>query len=93
MPLVVERVGDNLFSLAHYGEQNGDLMADPEMVVLCTEIGWCPVSFRNDYVGVRRECVRLDAGERITHVAPREKRDQTSFLNTWLKNLRHQQGV
>ena len=32
MPLSVDRTGDNTFALAHYGEQNGDLMADPDMV-------------------------------------------------------------
>ena len=36
MPVVVELVGDikgygKVISIAHYGEQNGDLMADPEM--------------------------------------------------------------
>ena len=40
MPLVAEKVGEGFWvdihlmqlSLAHYGEGNGDLMADPEMM-------------------------------------------------------------
>jgi hypothetical protein len=32
MPLCIEVIGPNLISIAHYGLQNGDLMADPEMV-------------------------------------------------------------
>ena len=36
MPVVVEKVGrlpgyGEIISIAHYEEQNGDLMADPEM--------------------------------------------------------------
>ena len=36
MPLVMEKIMDQpgfeaVYSLAHYGKQNGDLMADPEM--------------------------------------------------------------
>ena len=36
MPVVIEKVGrlpgyGEVISIAHYGEQNGDLMADPEM--------------------------------------------------------------
>ena len=32
MALCVEVIGDDLVSVAHYGEQNGDLMKDPDMV-------------------------------------------------------------
>ncbi len=37
MPLSIEAIGtsadgNRLISLCHYGEQNGDLMRDPEMV-------------------------------------------------------------
>jgi len=31
MPVVIERIGADTYSIAHYGQQNGDLMADPEM--------------------------------------------------------------
>ena len=32
MPLVIEKTGKNLVSVAHYYEQNGDLIADPDVV-------------------------------------------------------------
>lgn len=32
MPLSIDRTGDNTFALAHYGKQNRDLVADPDMV-------------------------------------------------------------
>ena len=30
MPLSIEWISHNIISLCHYGEQNGDLMRDPE---------------------------------------------------------------
>ena len=32
MALSIEVIGEHLVSVAHYGEQNGDAMADPEMI-------------------------------------------------------------
>jgi hypothetical protein len=58
LPLVVERIGEvtvfghrlNAFSLAQYGEQNGDLMRDPEVCVARLSCGsWICFYFRNDY--------------------------------------------
>ena len=58
MPLSVDRTGDNTFALAHYGEQNGDLMADPDMVFWRGPDGrYYPVSYQNDYMGVCDQAV------------------------------------
>ncbi len=64
MPLVIEArrrpgpCGLPALSVAHYGEQNGDLMRDPEM---CFELGFDggiadlnPFYYRNDSVGVEQ---------------------------------------
>ena len=59
MPLVIEWIycsdykGRPIFSLAHYGEQNGDLMRDPEMTIAVDfEAGTIePMTWRNDYLG------------------------------------------
>ena len=60
MELVIEAVDESgpmglpALSVAHYGEQNGDLMRDPEM---CFELGLyggvhlIPFYWRNDYAG------------------------------------------
>ena len=40
MPVIVEQVGRNQISIAHYYEQNGDLMADPEIVFLKKEYSY-----------------------------------------------------
>lgn len=67
MPLSIEKVTDELgftavYSLAHYGEQNGDLMADPEMTFGESDHEFYPLSFRNDYVGVYQAVIECSAG-------------------------------
>lgn len=42
MPLVIETIGRNQFSVAHYYEQNGDLIADPEVIFLTGFKDWMP---------------------------------------------------
>ncbi len=63
MALVIEGMDESgpmglpAISVAHYGEQNGDLMRDPEM---CFKLGLAggphlnPFYFRNDYMGVEQ---------------------------------------
>ena len=56
MPLVIEWIycndykGRPIFSIAHYGEQNGDLMRDPEMTIAIDfEASTVePMTWRND---------------------------------------------
>ena len=99
MPLSVEKIGQSadghqLISVCHYGEQNGDLMRDPDMVFavhsyddhLLAE----PISFRNDYMGTDQEVYRYDEQGKRTHVDTKLKKDLISFTLTWFKNLRAQ---
>ena len=88
MPLSVEDIGQStdgnrLIAICHYGEQNGDLMRDPEMVF---EIHTSaapdmaePLSFRNDYMGLLQEVYRYGADGRKTHVNAKLKQELTSF--------------
>lgn len=95
MPVVVEWVGDceigNVFSIAHYYEQNGDLMADPEMTFLRAADGrYYPMSFKMDGLGVYREGVVWEDGEpRYTNT--REQRDEAIFSGEWMQNIKWQQ--
>ena len=56
MPVYIELIGRidnyNFFSLAHYGQQNGDAMRDPEMLfALHKETQqFIPYYYRNDYL-------------------------------------------
>ena len=99
MPLSIEAVGtsadgNRLISLCHYGEQNGDLMRDPEMVFELFTHGEAsaaePLSFRNDYMGLFQEVYRYDDTGKKTHVNTRLKAELKSFARTWFTNLKDQ---
>ena len=99
MPLSIEDIGKTpegyrQISLCHYGEQNGDLMRDPDMVFdLITHeelIVAEPISFRNDYMGINQEVYCYDDQGKRTHVNPSLKKELKSFATTWFRNLRAQ---
>ncbi len=99
MPLSVEEIGSSgdgyrLVSLCHYGEQNGDLMRDPDIVFLFHNVpdgaAAEPVSFRNDYLGIVQDVYRYDDVGRRTYVLPRLKQDLTEFAESWFANLKDQ---
>ncbi|UVT19640.1 MAG: hypothetical protein H8K03_17895 [Nitrospira sp.] len=99
MPLSVEEIGSSeeghrLVSLCHYGEQNGDLMRDPDMVFLFHNVpdgvAAEPVSFRNDYLGISQEVYRYNEAGRRTHVFPTLKQELKTFATTWFATLRVQ---
>jgi hypothetical protein len=80
-----------VLSIAHYGEQNGDLMRDPEM---CFELGFAagahltPFYFRNDYLGIE-QFSRMIEGD--NYVFDRDLYDQhEKFAGLWDKNLSQQ---
>ncbi len=97
-PLVIEDIqqrGPNglpVISVAHYGEQNGDLMRDPEMLFELArrgdEIELSPYYWRNDYVGIEE----YSAIEQEDHwlVFTDLKRRHCEFAKTWDANLRAQ---
>ena len=99
MPLSVEHIGQSaegnrLIAICHYGEQNGDLMRDPEMVFEVyaspTPATAEPLSFRNDYMGLMQVIYRYADDGKKTHVNARLKQDLKSFARTWFNNLKDQ---
>jgi hypothetical protein len=63
MPVIVEKIYAHsgfkeVYSVSHYGKQNGDLMADPDMTFGLKEEKFYPLSFRNDYAGVDQEVIK-----------------------------------
>lgn len=99
MPLSVEEIGSSgdgyrLVSLCHYGEQNGDLMRDCDLVFMVIDLpGGAvaePVSFRNDYLGITQEVYRYDEAGRRTHVVSSLKQELKEFARDWLATLREQ---
>lgn len=99
MPLSVEEIGPSgdghrVVSLCHYGEQNGDLMRDPDIVFLFHNLPDAmaaePVSFRNDYLGIVQDVYRYDETGRRTHVVPSLNQELKDFAESWFANLKDQ---
>lgn len=99
MSLVIETVdepgptGLPTLSIAHYGEQNGDAMRDPEMCfeIVAAEDGTFsldPFYWRNDYVAIEQWSRNLLQG-RYVQLSELHKQHQ-AFADTWDKNLHHQ---
>jgi hypothetical protein len=97
MELVIEAMDESgpmglpAISVCHYGEQNGDLMRDPEM---CFELGLADgphlnaFYYRNDYLGVEQWSRDVVDGNYVHLIALH--RQHEAFAKTWGNNLRLQ---
>lgn len=99
MPLSVEEIGidgegHRLVSLCQYGEQNGDLMRNPDIVFMFQhdQHGFLaePLSFRNDYLGLDQEVYRYDETGKHTHLDTKLKGHLKEFAQIWFANLKEQ---
>lgn len=100
MELVIEAMDESgpmglpAISVAHYGEQNGDVMRDPEM---CFELGMAggprlsPFYYRNDYVGIEQWSRFIREGQYALHT--QLHREHERFAALWDKNLNAQRFV
>lgn len=101
MAVTVERLYDFsfgrhkaiMYSIAHYGELNGDLMADPEMTFIFVPAikKTYPASFTNHYAGLYQEGIFEDNG--TWKISNRLQHDQAIFANTWMVNIKEQQEL
>jgi hypothetical protein len=99
MALVIEAtpepgpLGLPAISVAHYGEQNGDPMRDPEM---CFEVGkpigsklvLDPYYFRNDYMGIEQWSRDIVRGHYVALLGLHNQHER--FAVVWDRNLRLQ---
>ena len=92
MPLCVEWVGKNQLSIAHYYEQNGDLMADPEMTLeIHPDLNMVEVlTYTQHGLGIFKEVYTYDDNGKKLGVKLNMKRELNNFLGMWLKNLKDQ---
>ena len=97
MELVIEATDESgpcglpAISVAHYGEQNGDLMRDPEMMFELGLGGGAhlnPFYWRNDYVGIEQWSRFITDGQYAYHAALHRQHEE--FAKLWDKNLRLQ---
>jgi hypothetical protein len=89
MPLVIEKVGRNLLSIAHYFEQNGDLCADPDVVFFTGYAEWVAIEIQQ-VLGYQRVAWLNDDSTSIKSVSLRGQVDLASFTNLWARNLKEQ---
>ena len=97
MPVHVEHVNKcslgQIFSIAHYYKQNGDMMRDPDMEFILGGDGeYYPISFWQDAPTIRDEPLTWKNGEMVSY---NEKRQAAlvTFANTWMRNIKEQQGL
>jgi len=95
MPLCIEATDESgpcglpAISVAHYGEQNGDAMRDPEMMFELEGAEVLnPFYWRNDYVAVEQWSRFITEGQYICHT--KLHRQQVDFAKQWDINLRSQ---
>ena len=82
-------------SVAHYGEQNGDAMRDPELtfLVIPSENGewqWQPLSFLNDYVGIHQLAAEHDNFAHLRVCDAKLSKELSEFAEMWDRNVKHQ---
>ncbi len=83
----------NHISLAHYGQQNGDAMRDPEMIFALHKESqqFIPYYYRNDYMGIEQNSVKWS--EDGVFLIRRLQAEHTAFANQWLRNIATQQHL
>lgn len=87
-PLVIEKVGPTLLSAAHYVEENGDLVADPEVVFFTGYSQWVPIEITQRPPGGYRVCAELSGnGREIARLDISGQAALASFVETWANNL------
>ena len=97
MTVHVECVGNSnlgvIYSVAHYYTQNGDLMRDPDMEFIKGGDGeYYPISFWQDAPTIRDEPVTWKDGD-ISGYNEKRQAGLVTFANTWMKNIKEQQGL
>ncbi|RYZ90728.1 MAG: hypothetical protein EOP04_02960 [Proteobacteria bacterium] len=88
MPLTFDRLkggnGSAQYAMTHWYKQNGDLIADPEMII---EIkGQCVEALSIQHAPPFDRIMSVYNEER-TQYRPTQKREQNDFLGMWLRNI------
>ncbi|MDP9312663.1 MAG: hypothetical protein M3R24_17550 [Chloroflexota bacterium] len=88
--LVIEVIGRNQVSVAHYFEQHGDLVADPEIVFFTGADGWYPIEITQVF-GSYQKVAWLTADQTaIDRFLPLAQREVATFATLWARNIRAQ---
>lgn len=87
MPLIIEKIGSNMISVAHYYEQHGDLMRDPEIefILDSDKEELRPRSYVQDNIGAYQYLERDDGT-----VDPIAEAQLSKFTVKWFNNIKWQ---
>ena len=81
-------------SVAHYAEQNGDAMRDPEItfLVVPSEQGttWTPLTFEDSYLGCYQVVASVSSAGLVEARDPALMRDLRDFATQWDRNIKEQ---
>ena len=88
--LVIERTGEKLVSVAHYYEQHGRLMPDPEIVFFTGESGWIPLEITQVLGGQRVYAVVSSDGQELALINAVDQASLALFAEDWAHNIETQ---
>jgi hypothetical protein len=87
MPLIIEKIGRHLVSVAHYYTQEGDMMADPEIVYFTGYQGWVPIQITQAPWGCWDAAVLSSESAEIKSFNPQKQADLAAFSDEWGENI------
>jgi hypothetical protein len=88
--LVIERAGESLVSVAHYYEQDGHLIADPEIVFFTSGSDWIPIEI-TQVLGGRRVYATLSSdGREVALINDLDQMSLALFAEDWACNIQAQ---
>ena len=94
MAVCVDRLTERHYSISHYYEQNGDLMADPDMTFFKSAEGKVyPCTFQQDSLAIYRIGLDITEDGVIEADNAKEQAGQAEFANGWMRNIADQQGL
>ncbi len=85
----IENIGTNLLSVAHYFDQEGDLVADPDVVFFTGYAEWVPISIQNQFCFSEAAVVH-DDHTGLKGIYVQRQAELADFCWQWAKNLRAQ---
>ena len=88
--LVIEKIGQNLVSVAHYFEQNGDLIAEPDVVFFTGWGRWIPIEITQSLTGYSVYGLLGSDGNDLAAFNIKKVRELAGFTEVWARNLEDQ---
>lgn len=81
--LVLEKIDNDEYYLAHYSTLNGDAMRSPEITFKVEDKNVIPTNYLDDYIGEYQDYEEIKE-------SPKLLLEIKEFLNEWLKNIAEQ---